>query len=73
MATGAGLTEDDGAAALFANDREVGDTLEEVWTNGKRRSIMVAAGRSRAIDFAPDTAARAYLSLYHEVVRGWSA
>ena len=39
----------------------------------KRRSIMVAAGRSRAMDFAPDTAARAYLSLYHEVVRGWSA
>jgi hypothetical protein len=63
----------EGAAALFANDREVGETLEEVWTNGKRRSIMVAAGRSRAIDFAPDTAARAYLSLYHEVVRGWSA
>jgi glycosyltransferase involved in cell wall biosynthesis len=61
-----------GAAALFANDHEVRDVLDEVWTNGSRRSIMVAAGRSRAVDFAPDTAARAYLSLYHEVVRGWS-
>jgi len=38
-----------------------------------RRSIMMAAGRSRAIDYAPDTAARAYLTLYHEVVRGWSS
>ena len=63
----------EGAAALFANDHEVRDALDEVWTNGERRSIMVAAGRSRAVDFAPDTAARAYLSLYHEVVRGWSA
>ena len=63
----------EGAAALFANDREVDDTLEEIWTSASRRSIMSAAGRSRAIDFAPDTAARAYLSLYHEVVRGWTA
>jgi len=62
-----------GAAALVTNDREVNDTLEEVWTSGSRRSIMVAAGRSRAADFAPDTAARAYLSLYHEVVRGWTS
>jgi glycosyltransferase involved in cell wall biosynthesis len=63
----------EGAAALVADDREVRDTLEEVWTSESRRSIMVAAGRSRAIDFAPDTAARAYLSLYREVVRGWTA
>ena len=63
----------EGAAALFANDHEVLDALEEVWTSDSRRSIMVAAGRARAIDFAPDTAARAYLSLYHEVVRGWTS
>jgi glycosyltransferase involved in cell wall biosynthesis len=63
----------EGAAALFANDHEVRDALEEVWTSGSRRSIMVAAGRSRAVDFAPDTAARAYLSLYRDVVRGWSS
>lgn len=62
-----------GAAALVEDDREVIDVLSEVWSNASRRSIMVAAGRSRAIDFAPDTAARAYLSLYHEVVRGWSS
>jgi glycosyltransferase involved in cell wall biosynthesis len=62
-----------GAAALVTNDREVHDTLEEVWTSGSRRSIMVAAGRSRAVDFAPDTAARAYVSLYREVVRGWTS
>lgn len=63
----------EGAAALVTNDHEVRDTLEEVWTSGSRRSIMMAAGRSRAVDFAPDTAARAYLSLYHEVVRGWTS
>ena len=32
---------------------------------------MIAAGRSRAQDFAPATAARAYVALYREVVRGW--
>jgi hypothetical protein len=63
----------EGAAALFTNDREVVEILEEMWTSGARRSIMIAAGRSRAVDFAPDTAARAYLSLYREVVRGWTA
>ena len=63
----------EGAAALVRDDRDVRDTLEEMWTNESRRSIMVAAGRSRAVDFAPDTAARAYLSLYREVVRGWTA
>jgi glycosyltransferase involved in cell wall biosynthesis len=63
----------EGAAALFADDHEVRDALEEVWTSGERRSIMVAAGRSRAVDFAPDTAARAYLTLYNDVVRGWSS
>jgi hypothetical protein len=62
-----------GAAALAANDQELLGTLDEAWTNESRRAIMNAAGRSRAVDFAPDTAARAYLSLYHEVVRGWSS
>ena len=63
----------EGAAALAANDQELLGAMNEAWTNEARRAIMIAAGRSRAIDFAPDTAARAYLSLYHEVVRGWSA
>ena len=63
----------EGAAALVVDDHQVNDTLEEVWTSGSRRSIMVAAGRSRAVDFAPDMAARAYVALYREVVRGWTA
>jgi phosphohistidine swiveling domain-containing protein len=63
----------EGAAALVANDADVVNVLGEVWSNAARRSIMIAAGQSRAVDFEPDTAARAYLSLYHEVVRGWSS
>ena len=61
-----------GAAALTENDDEVVPTLEEVWESPTRRAIMVAAGRSRAEDFAPSTAARAYAALYREVVRGWN-
>ncbi len=60
----------DGAAALTHNDEEVMPLLEEVWDSPTRRAIMVAAGRSRAQDFAPATAARAYVALYREVVRG---
>jgi len=60
-----------GAAALTESDEEVVPTLEELWENPARRAIMVAAGRSRAEDFAPATAARAYVTLYREVVRGW--
>jgi len=63
----------EGAAALAANDQELIALLDESWMNDSRRAIMIAAGKSRAVDFAPDTAARAYLSLYHEVVRGWTS
>jgi len=62
----------DGAAALAASDREMLDLLESIWESTARRSIMVAAGRSRALDYAPATAARAYGALYHDVVRGWA-
>ena len=62
-----------GAAALASNDQELLEALGQAWADESRRAIMVAAGRSRAADFAPDTAARAYLSLYHDVVRGWSS
>jgi hypothetical protein len=34
---------------------------------------MVAAGHARAVDYEPATAARAYVDLYRDVVRGWSA
>ncbi len=60
-----------GAAALVGDEGEVMVTLDEVWSGESRRAIMAAAGRSRAVDFAPDTAARAYSTLYREVVRGW--
>lgn len=59
-----------GAAALTQSDGEVVPLLELVWDSASRRSIMVAAGISRAQDFAPATAARAYIALYREVVRG---
>ncbi|HEY5103533.1 MAG TPA: hypothetical protein VII65_00670 [Acidimicrobiales bacterium] len=62
-----------GAAALTEGDEEVMPTLSELWESESRRAIVVAAGRSRAEDFAPATAARAYASLYREVVRGWSS
>lgn len=60
----------DGAAALAESDDEVMATLDEVWDSSPRRTIMIAAGRSRAIDFSPTTAARSYSALYHDVVRG---
>lgn len=62
-----------GAAALTDDDDDVLPTLCEVWESPARRAIMVAAGRSRAQDFAPATAARAYVTLYREVVRGFTS
>jgi glycosyltransferase involved in cell wall biosynthesis len=62
-----------GAAALTESDEEVIPTLAELWESPTRRAIMIAAGRARADDFAPATAARAYLSLYRDVVRGWNS
>jgi hypothetical protein len=59
-----------GAAALTHSDEEVVPLLDQIWDSPTRRAIMVAAGRSRAQDFAPSTAARAYVALYREVVRG---
>lgn len=61
-----------GAAALTASDAEVRPLVEELWTNEARRDLAAAAGRQRAGDFAPETAARAYAALYEEVVRGWA-
>ena len=63
----------DGAAALAPADDKVVDTIADVWANESRRAIMEAAGRSRAVDYAPATAARAYIALYRDVVRGWTA
>jgi hypothetical protein len=63
----------EGAAALVDSDDEVLATLEEVWDSEPVRAIMIAAGKSRAVDFAPVTAARAYGALYRDVVRGWES
>lgn len=71
LATGINSELLGGAAALVFDEEEVVATLPEVWSSGSRRAIMVAAGRSRSIDFAPVTAARAYITLYRDVVRGW--
>ncbi len=60
-----------GAAALSESDSEVRALLEDLWDNAPRRSILIAAGRARAQDFAPATAARAYAALYRQVVRGY--
>lgn len=60
-----------GAAALVVSDDDVMAMLPAVWSDEARRAIMVAAGRSRSFDFAPTTAARAYVNLYRDVMRGW--
>ncbi len=62
-----------GAATLVTDDEGWLTNLADVWSNEARRSIMVAAGVARAVDFSPATAARSYAALYHEVVRGWPA
>jgi glycosyltransferase involved in cell wall biosynthesis len=61
----------DGAATLVTDDEGWLTNLVDVWSNDSRRSIMIAAGEARAVDFSPATAARAYAALYREVVRGW--
>jgi hypothetical protein len=60
-----------GAATLIVDDEEVMSMLPDVWSSESLRAIMLAAGRSRSADFAPATAARAYVTLYRDVVRGW--
>ncbi len=62
-----------GAAVLVERNEDVVGALEEIMTRDTHRAVLIAAGRDRAVDFAPTTAARAYLGLYREVVQGWSA
>jgi glycosyltransferase involved in cell wall biosynthesis len=61
-----------GAATLVSNDEEVLAALGDVWSSDARRAIMIAAGHARAVDYEPATAARAYVNLYRDVVRGWN-
>jgi glycosyltransferase involved in cell wall biosynthesis len=62
----------EGATELVAHDDEFVATLRHVWHSESQRAILSAAGRARALDFAPATAARAYAAFYRDVVRGWN-
>jgi len=62
-----------GAATLVSDDQEILASLDEVWSSEALRSIMVAAGYARAVDYESATAARAYVTLYRDVVRGWTS
>jgi len=62
-----------GAAELAESDGDVIALIEDLWFNEPRRSLARAAGRVRAGDFAPSSAATAYLNLYGDVVRGWGS
>lgn len=62
-----------GAATLVSSDHEVLEALNDEWFSDARRAIMIAAGRARAVDYAPSTAARGYVNLYRDVVRGWNS
>jgi glycosyltransferase involved in cell wall biosynthesis len=61
-----------GAAVLVERTEDVVGALEEIMARDSHRAVLIAAGRDRALDFAPATAAKAYLDLYREVVQGWS-
>ena len=61
-----------GAAVLVERNEDVVGALEEIVTRESHRAVLIAAGRDRAVDFAPATAATAYLALYREVVQGWA-
>ncbi len=62
-----------GAAVLVERHEDVVGALEEIMAREAHRAVLIAAGRDRALDFAPATAAQAYLDLYRGVVQGWSA
>ncbi len=62
-----------GATALAESDATVVELVEDLWVNDAHRALAVAAGRSRAVDFAPASAALAYRNLYRDVVRGWGS
>ena len=62
-----------GATALAESDAAVIEDVLDLWNNEHRRALAVAAGRSRAVDYSPSSAAIAYLHLYREVVRGWGS
>lgn len=58
-----------GASALLFEGDDPFEVLEDLWSNEARRSIAIAAGLSRAVDFSAWTVASAYAVLYGDVVR----
>ena len=60
-----------GASELADTDAGIVEQVEDLWSNEPRRALARAAGWARAADFAPSSAATAYLGLYGDVVRGW--
>lgn len=60
-----------GASLLLGDEDDPIGALSAIWDNEAQRAILVAAGHSRAQDFSPNTAAQAYLGVYHDVVKGW--
>ncbi len=62
-----------GASELADTDAGIVEQVEDLWSNEPRRALARAAGWARAADFAPSSAATAYLGLYGDVVRGWGS
>ncbi len=62
-----------GASELAESDGDIIEQVKDLWSNEPRRALARAAGWARAADFAPSSAATAYLNLYGDVVRGWES
>ena len=62
-----------GASELAESDGDIIEQVKDLWSNEPRRALARAAGWARAADFAPSSAATAYLNLYGDVVRGWGS
>ncbi len=61
----------DGAAWLVdeKDPTDLVGVIEALFEDDARRAVMSAAGRSRATDFSPATAARSYAELYDTILR----
>lgn len=62
-----------GSAALVEAEDDFIETLRELWHNEPRRKLLTAAGIERAKDFAPESVADGYLTIYREVLRDYKA
>ncbi len=56
-------------AALIVDDADLArlaDAMDDAWSNDARRAVLMAAGRSRALDFAPAVCAARFIELYED-------